>query len=173
MNNISKGIIVKDGNIDNKKYRRNGSCNRFVTIKQKLGRIGNNLFQVAAVFGVAYDNDFIPVIPPSDSLLQYFDLPNVFKINTDDMTKCSAPYSGIYYPCCFNRSEVKTVYIEGHVHSWKYFANAEHVIRTLFKIKHRYTIEAESFLTQFAKPGFKRICAHVRICDILIKKRQA
>lgn len=59
-----------------------GKCNRFLTIQSAIGRMGNQMFQLASLFGLACEYNFIPVVPASKvPISKYFDIPNMLEDN--------------------------------------------------------------------------------------------
>ncbi|XP_045163601.2 galactoside 2-alpha-L-fucosyltransferase SEC1-like [Mercenaria mercenaria] len=144
---------------------RGSSCNHFMKLLSPGGRIGNQLFQIAALFGTSFEYDFIPIVEPSLPLLEYFDLPNVLKMKLKNSSICAPQLSAIFYNCSSNNT-VLNMTIHGFFQSWKYFKNSAEIIRSIFKIKPKYMQKAELFLDVYKKDGFKNICIHVRRQDM-------
>ncbi|XP_045163602.2 galactoside 2-alpha-L-fucosyltransferase SEC1-like [Mercenaria mercenaria] len=165
---IRNNTTENGGNIST--YRES-SCNHFIKLASPGGRTGNQLFQIAALFGISFEYDFIPIIEPSFPLSKYFDLPNVSKVKLSNSSICTSQFPGIFYKC-FNRSENDKAFnmtLNGYFQSWKYFKNSADIIRTVLKIRPRYMQNAKLFLQFHKKDGFKNICIHVRRTDMADK----
>ncbi|XP_053378733.1 galactoside alpha-(1,2)-fucosyltransferase 1-like [Mercenaria mercenaria] len=164
---ISNERTIKNVANSTPKYRNN-SCQRFIALNSPGGRTGNQLFQIAALFGIAFDYDLVPIIKPSFPLLKYFDLPNVSDVKLKNSTTCAPQLPGIFHDC-FNSTETDTVLnmtIHGLFQSWKYFKNSVDRIRTILKIRPEYLQTAKLFLEGNNKDGRKNICIHVRRGDM-------
>ncbi|XP_053392394.1 galactoside 2-alpha-L-fucosyltransferase Sec1-like [Mercenaria mercenaria] len=153
---------------------REFSCNHFMELTSMGGRIGNQLFEIAALFGISFEYDYIPIIDPSFPLLKYFDLPNVLRMNLNKLSICSPESFGIYIECFDNLKYNKgfNMTIHGYFQSWKYFKNSSDTIREILKIRTTYMQTARLFLQDHSKVGFKNICIHVRRADMNIDSNQ-
>ncbi|XP_052816602.1 galactoside 2-alpha-L-fucosyltransferase Sec1-like isoform X2 [Mya arenaria] len=73
-----------------KKCKYNGTyekcpwvCNKctFITMKNIIGRTGNQMFQVASLFGIARKRGLIPIIPSTISIHKWFNLPTLSEVS--------------------------------------------------------------------------------------------
>lgn len=161
---INKNIISKNNTFSPT------PCRQFVTLDSPDGRTGNQLFQIAALLGTAFNYDLIPVISPSFPLLKYFELPNIMNIKLEKLSKCSQYFPGIYHNCLnisSNKHSNGNLSMQGFLQSWKYFKNVEGIIRGVFTIRSRYIKGATEFLEKNIKVGYKKICIHVRRGDMV------
>ncbi|XP_053406083.1 galactoside alpha-(1,2)-fucosyltransferase 1-like [Mercenaria mercenaria] len=147
---------------------RESSCHHFMELTSSGGRTGNQLFQIAALLGISFEYDYIPIIEPSFPLLKYFDLPNVFRMILNNVSVCSSQPFGIYYECSDSSKNDKAfnMTIHGFFQSWKYFKNSASIIRAVLKIRTTYLQTARHFLKIHNKVGLKNICIHVRRTDM-------
>lgn len=148
-------------------------CQRFVAIGSYMGRMGNQMFQIASLIGLAHRYDVIPIIPASSQLNQHFDLPNRFNSKESKITNvvnCIAGNSAMFYNCSKAFSSQANITVHGYLQSWKYFANASDIVRKVFKFKSKHLTNAKAFLASISTAGHQRVCIHVRRGDILSKR---
>ncbi|XP_060556200.1 uncharacterized protein LOC132716883 [Ruditapes philippinarum] len=77
------------------------SCNRYITIWKSCGRMGNQMFQVASVIGIAYQYDMTPLFPYK-MLYIYFNLPNRYDTNlqhVENSTNCLCSKTATFKSC--------------------------------------------------------------------------
>ncbi|XP_060552855.1 galactoside 2-alpha-L-fucosyltransferase Sec1-like [Ruditapes philippinarum] len=143
-------------------------CKRFITIEDYQGRIGNQMFQIASLIGIAYKYDITPLIPATFSLNTIFDMPNV-ENNTStisNVVKCKEKKYAVYYNCKHEIETGKNISLYGFLQSWKYFYRCLDLIKIVFKIKPKYSISAQKFLSRVSFNGYKSVCIHVRRGDM-------
>ncbi|XP_060580547.1 galactoside alpha-(1,2)-fucosyltransferase 2-like [Ruditapes philippinarum] len=150
------------------------SCNRFITRGAHLGRIGNQMFQIASLLGTAHKYDILPIIPENYPINKYFDLPSRIHIdnNESNMVKCKQLKSAVYYNCSRAINTGKNITMLGFCQSWKYFYGAYDIVKSVFRFKDRYLHSAKEFLSRVSLPGYKRVCIHIRRGDITSKKNR-
>ena len=150
------------------------SCNRFITIGKSCGRMGNQMFQVASVIGIAFKYDMIPVIPKK-MLYIYFDLPNTYDTNHHQLeksTNCSCIKTAAFHNCQETWNSTVNVSMRGLLQSWKYFIDARHIIKNIFTIKRDHIENAKKFMSNSTKNGYQHVCIHVRRGDFLNTYKQ-
>lgn len=145
------------------------SCS-FITCNIAMGRLGNQLFQIASILGTARRNDLIPVIPKSMSATQFFDFPNVLNFTIKNR-------KGLFYPkCCEYDKRVESLdrsknwTLSGYLQSWRYFSDSKDTVYQSLKIKDEYLSSSRQFLRNVSKDGVLNICFHVRRGDMVTKR---
>ena len=137
----------------------------FITIKGVIGRTGNQMFQTAAVIGLAHMFDMIPVVRDVAPLSSTIELPNRSNLKLS-VTRTTGTGS-----CCqFWKNVLKidpthNLTISGYLQSFKYFNSASDVIRTVFKIHDRLKNDATLFLKSISQNGVQNVGIHVRRGD--------
>lgn len=139
-------------------------CKQFAYLEHSVGRLGNQMFQIAGLLGIAYENDLIPVIRPNARISKYFDLPNRIKFIPENLTRCEPAFPGIYEECPKTRGNMT---IKGFFQSWKYFKNIPDIIRKTFAFKMKYRVLAKSFIAKHSKLNHKNVCLHIRRGDMM------
>ena len=143
-------------------------CSHLMTLAPNGGRTGNQMFEYAALLGVAHRHNYTAVISPKFPLTNVFNLPNVFDINTSGMSLLTE------HKCCtydrkFEKIDIKhncTLY--GYFQSWRYFNEINNTIRRIYKVKHIYLKPAMDFLKHIRRKGNPNVCVHVRRGDMLL-----
>ncbi|XP_053390587.1 galactoside alpha-(1,2)-fucosyltransferase 2-like [Mercenaria mercenaria] len=156
-------------------FRKNEHCNRFVTVGRSAGRMGNQMFEIASVLGVAYVYDIIPVIPETFPLNQYIDLPNRYDQNLEglkNVVNCVCRKAAVFYSCTKYLNSTANVTIHGYLQSWKYFKDNKHIIRQIFTLKNKHILNARQFLANVTKHGYQHVCIHVRRGDFLGRSKR-
>ena len=146
-------------------------CSHLMTLAPNGGRTGNQMFEYAALLGVAHLHNFTAVISPKFPLTNVFNLPNVLDINTSGMSlltehKCCA------YDRKFEKIDIKhncTLY--GYFQSWRYFNEINNTIRRIYKVKQIYLKPAMDFLKRIRREGNPNVCVHVRRGDMLLHSK--
>ena len=146
----------------------NRKC-RIVTLPETSdgGRMGNNMFRVAALIGTALRYDFLPIIPHDHPLTEWFDLPNLYNISRETFSGFQAP------DCCRYYNEIETLdpsldwVLYGYMQSWRYFYKYRRTMERVFKMKDGLTKDAVDFVDSIQKtPESKKVCVHVRRGDM-------
>jgi galactoside 2-L-fucosyltransferase 1/2 len=141
-------------------------CNSYITVDSPPGRSGNQMFQIAALLGTAYNLDLIPVIPPNSPLSEWVELPNLVDLNLTDAQLFVMKSSGRYSRDINYLNNKKNWTLRGYFQSWKYFSNAGNIVKNAFKIKDSYLGKVESFIRNISRPGQVNVCVHVRRGDL-------
>ena len=143
----------------------------FITHNNVIGRTGNQMFQTAAVIGLAHMFDMIPVVKDVTPLSSTFELPNRSNLKLS-ITRSTGTGS-----CCqFSKNILKTnpahnLTISGYLQSFKYF-DASDVIRTVFKIHDRLKNDATLFLKSISQHGVQNVGIHIRRGDFVSTRLQ-
>ena len=143
-------------------------CSHLMTLDLGIpGRTGNQMFEYAALLGVAHRHNYTAVISPKFSLTSVFNLPNVADINTTGMIRLKE------HKCCtydkkFEKIDFKHNYIlYGNFETWRYFNEINNTIRRIYKIRDVYLKPAVDFLKRVSRRGNPNVCVHVRRGDFI------
>ena len=141
------------------------------------GRLGNQMFQYAALRGIAEKNNFVCKIPDfssfnwhgQDCLLSNFNLKadklqpidqfNILGRNVNERNHDQFDQSFFNLP--------ENVSIKGFFQFTKYFEHCEDTIREEFKPKKQFIDIAESKLSKFNADGYETESIHVRRGDMM------
>ncbi|XP_053398444.1 galactoside 2-alpha-L-fucosyltransferase Sec1-like [Mercenaria mercenaria] len=151
-------------------------CRCFVTLGDYRGRIGNQMFQIASLVGLAYKYDVISVIPKMFPLAKYFELPNIINLKLNKLyntVKCVCRKSAAFCNCAKEFNSEKNVTLYGYLQSWKHFKESNEVIKTVFKFKTKHLFNAKRFLSNVSIADFQLVCIHIRRGDITSKAKIA
>ena len=128
--------------------QRSNNCYSYIVLKLKPGRLGNQMFQVASLIGIAKKNHLIPVVNEEMKITQLFNLPdfkqkftmrNMATVETSDT-------SGKYRIETEKMDPVHNWTLKGHLQSWRYFEAVKETIRRLYTIDERIKTTAMKFL---------------------------
>lgn len=137
----------------------------FIYLGSTIGRMGNQMFQMAAALGVACINGFKPIVAPTFPLAKSFDLPYVKNVTLQNM-KSYVLYDpwGRFVNISLDPSFNWTLF--GYFQSFKLFEKSLAVIRKSFVIKKEYLDRAYDFTKQVSKEGYENVCLHIRRGDM-------
>nr|XP_022338996.1 galactoside 2-alpha-L-fucosyltransferase 2-like isoform X2 [Crassostrea virginica]XP_022338997.1 galactoside 2-alpha-L-fucosyltransferase 2-like isoform X2 [Crassostrea virginica] len=109
------------------------------------GRLGNQIFEFASLFGIARQNNLIPIIP-ANSLLR-----RIFKVsvgNTNPQIKLTKKYyekkGCVFEPPLMSVGESENLWVKGYLQSWKYFQHAEKELRAMYTFQDSIAQKAKS-----------------------------
>ncbi|XP_052816600.1 galactoside alpha-(1,2)-fucosyltransferase 2-like isoform X1 [Mya arenaria] len=159
-----------------KKCKYNGTyekcpwvCNKctFITMKNIIGRTGNQMFQVASLFGIARKRGLIPIIPSTISIHKWFNLPTLSEVSKPiNQFEMHEKAYGKYLNEIEDLDENKNWTISGYLQSFRYFNTSDNIIHELFKMKLEKQMRAEDLLRSFSRND-EIVCMHVRRGDLL------
>lgn len=146
---------------DIEKFKRN----HFMTVNGE-GRLGNQMFQVAALMGTAFRYNYTPIIPPHYHLLyNSFDLLQLQNIQMNNAGIFHEKLSGTYDINIESLSYGKNWTLNGFFQSWKYFNNYRENIIALFQFNDRIKSKAIKVLKGLVKDGMTSVGVHIRRGD--------
>jgi galactoside 2-L-fucosyltransferase 1/2 len=140
-------------------------------------RLGNQLFNYASLYGVAWRNGRIPLWPDGHSMVrQYFNI--TMPIDKGNAIRTSKDTRFVYideigHSIYSNVTEAlpeRNVSLRTYLQSWKYFKDAEDQLRRELTFKEHIIIQAKRFLNATTPPDwreldFVRVVIHVRRGD--------
>ncbi|XP_052787104.1 galactoside alpha-(1,2)-fucosyltransferase 2-like [Mya arenaria] len=148
---------------------RNPNCKTYISLSLMPGRTGNDMFQVAALIGIAKRNGLIPLLNDRLSKMDWFYFPDLnFDFPLENVKKHHVEMPGVYADETENLNPAYNWTVRGYLQSWKYFENAASVVRQIFKIKSVYMTPAKNFLNSISKTGYVNVCLHYRRGDMLM-----
>ena len=167
-NNLRTQNEVKIGNLTQMALIRDVSAHNiyYVLCPGSIGRLGNQMFQLAATIGVSYSLNHIPVISKSHPMLKLFEMENVKPLqNATIVNKMVIDKRWLRQDV--EKYKIHNLTISWYFHSWKHFQNATGAVRKAFEVKQSYLQKAKSFLRQNTKDFKTIIGIHVRRGDFL------
>ena len=142
-------------------------CSHLMTLARSIGRTGNQMFEYAALLGIAHRHNYTAVISPKFPLTNVFNLTNVAYSDTSDMIRLSEDKHATYEKK-FEEVDTQHNYtLDGYFQSWRYFSEINNKIRSIYKVKDIYLKPALKFLKQISRQGRPNVCVHVRRGDFL------
>ena len=156
------------------KVREGGTPNRnlYIQCPETKGRLGNQMFQIAATLGIAHAINYKPVISPSHPLVKYFEI-NVSTIHPDKpITITEEPWRHGTMRPAGNCIMDYNLTLDGYFQAWTYFTNIPETIRKAFTIRSEYLNQAKTFVGRKQEESLTLVGIHVRRGDVLSKGEQ-
>ncbi|XP_052793138.1 galactoside alpha-(1,2)-fucosyltransferase 1-like [Mya arenaria] len=147
-------------------------CNNctFVTMKNIMGRTGNQMFQVASLLGIAQKRGLIPIIPSTIPINKWFNLPTSIEVSKYiHQSEMKEQGFGKYLNEIEDIDDNMNWTISGYLQSFRYFNSSDDIIHELFTMKFERRKRAEDLLRSIS-PYDEVVCMHVRRGDLLKKK---
>ena len=147
-----------------------GSEDHYMICPDPLGRLGNQMFELASAVGIASTLGYKFVIKPSHPLLEYFDIKQVSNIrfvNVLDITEIQWRRQSWRQSKTYLSYNLTT---QGYFQAFDFFQNVYNDIRKTFTIKPEYVAPAVSFLRENIPAVKTLVGVHVRRGDFLSAK---
>ncbi|KAK6184892.1 hypothetical protein SNE40_007251 [Patella caerulea] len=139
--------------------------NHYIVFNNMMGRLGNHLFQFAALIGIANQHGYTPVLLRLSSLKSIFDIDVQTKVPTlTNQKSFSEKRAGIYDTRITNLTHSANWTLNGYFQSWKYFHASVNILRKQLKFKENILKQARNKL--LPTKGKIRIGIHVRRGDM-------
>ena len=150
------------------------------------GRLGNHLFQYAALYGIARATNRLPILPPGTEIPEMF-IKSKYSIQEGlaphHITMVHERNSGIFTPT-FYELPSEDVLVCCYLQSWRYFYSYRTMIRHLFRFRRSIREKAATLLEdarqQYIRknshlhgthvPKFTYVGVHVRRGDYMLKE---
>ena len=167
--NVPTNSLIMSAFVERMAFRKSNQskCKRLITLDKYRGRTGNQMFEIASLFGIAYTYDLFPIIPQGTILNKYFDLPNIYGNISSTLHHASNYVCRTWAKVCNFSKQMKTekgnVTLSGYFQSWKYFNNIRNIIKLLFKFKDIHLKNAKDYLSSVSIKNFHRVCFHIRL----------
>ncbi|KAL3871031.1 hypothetical protein ACJMK2_039055 [Sinanodonta woodiana] len=145
--------------------------NHFITINV-MGRLGNNMFQLAALISCAKRLHFTAFVSPNQELDSYF----LVSITSDiKLTNEKTFFEQTYAKYDGNIERLDTSYnwtLFGYYQSWKYFYKDEDLIRRSFEFRPNVSKTASQFVDGFRDKHKTIVGIHVRRGDMTMQNNE-
>ena len=146
--------------------------NLYIHCPRTMGRLGNQMFQVAATVGIAHAMNYKPVISPSHPLVKYFRI-NVSTVQPEDTVTINEDlWRNSNMRSAGNCIKDYNLTLDGYFQAWTYFANIPETIRKVFTIRSVYLNQAKAFVGRKQEDSTTLVGIHVRRGDFLRKGEQ-
>ena len=154
---------------------------------EMMGRLGNNMFQFASLYGIARTTRRIPALPIIDNqLLDVFHLDIMKQASFETVplgiSKLQEEQSGIYTPQLFYLPP-RDVTVCCYLQSWRYFRDYGKDIRKLFRFKDWVEVRANRYLSvitrnylskgHFGQHRLTYVGVHIRRSDYMNQEHLA
>ncbi|XP_060074773.1 galactoside alpha-(1,2)-fucosyltransferase 2-like [Ylistrum balloti] len=124
---FSQNVFLKNKKEDFRKTH-------FMTVEGK-GRLGNQMFQFAALLGVSALHNYLPFVPPNHRIAQFFDIAEVRVIKMLNSQGHGEERAGAFDSRIHQLSHSKNWTLHGYFQSWKYFDHIANDVRKAFRFK--------------------------------------
>ena len=141
-------------------------CSHLMTLAGSRGRTGNQMFQYAALLGLAHRHNYTAFIKPTFPLTRYFNLQNVANVNISGMLRLRDGKSGTYYRALETIDYKYNYALDGYFQSWRYFSEINNTIRHAYRVNDSFMELALDFMKSISRQGRPNVCVHVRRGDI-------
>ncbi|XP_005103043.1 galactoside 2-alpha-L-fucosyltransferase 3 [Aplysia californica] len=137
------------------------------------GRLGNQMFEYAAMLGLARQQGRIPVLQAKTSLLQQaFNINKARPLNSSIRLDGWQSFTEAHYGICdrkLSRLPPLNVTLHGFLQSWKYFATEEEELRQEFTFKKHVSARADKLIKEIQQnfPNRSLVGVHVRRGDFV------
>lgn len=102
---------------------------------QGNGRLGNQMFQFAALLGVSAMHGYTPFVSPGHRLTQVFDIRHTRVVTMVNGQGYGESRAGAFDTKIQNLSHAKNWTLQGYYQSWKYFSHVADDVRKDFRFK--------------------------------------
>ncbi|XP_069102370.1 galactoside alpha-(1,2)-fucosyltransferase 2-like [Argopecten irradians] len=143
------------------------SRTHYMTV-QGNGRLGNQMFQFAALLGVSALHKYTPFVAPNNKLMQVFDIAEARVVNMINYKGHVEERAGAFDRRVHNLSHARNWTLQGYYQSWKYFDHVSNYVRNAFKFKSDIHHKALTKLNTINASVF--VGVHVRRGDMNSKR---
>ncbi|KAK3095566.1 hypothetical protein FSP39_016161 [Pinctada imbricata] len=160
-----RSVIISD---DDPSFRDT----HFMTISGQ-GRLGNRMFEFAALLGVSHRHNYTPYILPRHPLVRIFELPAEYVLplpKLDNLELVHEKAAGKYLKKVETLTHDRNYSLRGYYQSWRYFQLVPNLVKKLFKFKKKILRKAQQALEPFAKENRPHVGVHIRRSDMSVEK---
>lgn len=130
------------------------------------GRLGNQMFEVAALIGTAIRHKYTPFISKTHRINNVFDIKHAKNIHMTNTAVAGEGKAGTYNAKIETLSHNKNWTLNGYFQSWKYFHHCRKEIISSFKFKPNTIRKAMEVLKTLKAKGRPLVGVHVRRSDM-------
>ena len=142
--------------------------NLYIQCPDVRGRLGNQMFEVAATLGIAHAMNYKPVISPSHPLVKYFKI-IVSTVQPENSVTIHEKLWRLGTWRTRNCFDGYNLTLDGHFQAWTYFTDIPEIIREAFTIRPEYLNKAKTFVGTVQEDSITLVGIHVRRGDLLRK----
>ncbi|XP_053396315.1 galactoside alpha-(1,2)-fucosyltransferase 2-like [Mercenaria mercenaria] len=149
----------------------------WLTVYPGRGRLGNQMFQIASLIGIADKFGYRPFISSTSfDIDSVFDVPQSSNLNVDltKFIKYQETDAGVFAECDITRYTDMSVLtlnsnwtLDGYLQSFKHFVHIQNDINDLFTFKSNILDEARQFINNSTTQYTVKIGIHIRRGDFL------
>ncbi|XP_053396078.1 galactoside alpha-(1,2)-fucosyltransferase 2-like [Mercenaria mercenaria] len=175
--NSSSGSIHVAFFSRNKGMDEHSKGETWLTVYPGRGRLGNQMFQIASLIGIADKFGYRPFISSTSfDIDSVFDVPQSSNLNVDltKFIKYQETDAGVFAECDITRYTDMSVLklnsnwtLDGYLQSFKHFVHVQNDINDLFTFKSNILDEARQFIHNSTTQYTVKIGIHVRRGDFL------
>ncbi|XP_033725793.1 galactoside 2-alpha-L-fucosyltransferase 2-like [Pecten maximus] len=132
------------------------------------GRLGNQMFQFAALLGASAFHKYSPFVAPKNKLMQVFDIAEARVINMINVQGHGEDRAGVFDKRIQTLSHSKNWTLQGYFQSWRYFDHVANDVRNAFRFKH--DIYHKAFTKLKTLTASVMVGVHVRRGDMNSKR---
>lgn len=144
--------------------------NTYVTINGP-GRLGNKMFQYAALLAVSRHYGYRPFVPSNNVLTEVFKVRHDTLVDISNDDRFGEHKPGEFDTSLFEKlSADKNWTLTGYYQSWKYFTNITKIVKREFTFRDEILKEAFKVLKKFGLGKKTLIGVHIRRGDMLAQK---
>ena len=131
------------------------------------GRLGNKMFQFAALLGTSHRHNYTPYISNRNPLFRVFNIPYVKNIpRLENMKMVGEGAAGKYYNSIETLAHNVNYSLAGYYQSWKYFDFIGDIVRKSFTFKPHIMAKVKMALKTYKEGQRPYVGVHVRRSDM-------
>ncbi|XP_067654027.1 galactoside alpha-(1,2)-fucosyltransferase 1-like [Haliotis asinina] len=133
-----------------------------------VGRLGNKMFQYAALLGLAHRHGFTPYVFQNENLAQTFDLTHISPTKYSNLPVYFEKAAATYDKCLETMRTDWSWRLGGYYQSWRYFSDIGDIVRKEFTFKENIRISVRNQFAQLEAKGKGRpkVGVHIRRGDM-------
>lgn len=131
-----------------------------------IGRLGNQMFEVAALIGTAIRHNYTPFVSTGHRINNVFDIKYAQNIDMTNTAVMDEDRAGAYTSRVESLSHDKNWTLHGYFQSWKYFNHCRNEIVSVFNFKPNIKRIAVEVLKTINAKGRPLVGVHVRRTDM-------
>lgn len=130
------------------------------------GRIGNQMFEFAALLGIADMNGYTPYVTPQHALNKIFDIPQTRDIRMKNSKEIGEVNAGCYDSNLEGLSHQFNWTLRGYYQSWRYFDRVKETVKKSFKFKQHLIQSANKYISEINPGKRPSVGVHIRRRDM-------
>ncbi|XP_046381693.2 galactoside alpha-(1,2)-fucosyltransferase 1-like [Haliotis rufescens] len=145
-----------------------GNVSPKVVVLAGVGRLGNKMFQYAALMGLAHRHGFTPYVFQNENLAKTFELSHISQTQYTNLPVYFEKAAASYDPCVETMRRDLSWRLGGYYQSWRYFADVVDIVRKEFTFKENIRTPVRDYFAQLEAKGKGRpkVGVHIRRGDM-------